>query len=152
MNRRLLLGGLLGAVLLLPGCAGAGTPSGQPANSPSSGGTVVSLVRTGGFAGMNDEVSVAADGSWSATDRTGGRRTGRLTEQQRAELDRLTADPALRGESDLEPSPSTCADAYSYRLTVGSVRVGFVDCPTGPAPPPTAAAIVRLLSKAVWGG
>lgn len=153
MKHRFLLLGLLGAALLLAGCADAGSgPGGGGASPTATSAPVVSLVRTGGFAGVTDQVTVAADGTWSATDRTGGRRTGRLSEQQRAELDRLAGDPALAREAGRVPSPSNCADTYSYQLTVGGVRVDFVDCPTDTDPPPTAAAIVGLVTRAVWGG
>ena len=132
------------------GTGGPGRPGGETSTSPSSG-PAISLTRTGGFAGVGDEVQVAGDGTWSATDRAGGRRTGRLSGEQHAELARLATDPGLAAEAGRAREPTRCADTYAYVVTVGTVRVGFVDCPTDEDPPPVAAAIVRLVSRAAWG-
>ncbi|RLP92801.1 hypothetical protein EAD98_20700, partial [Micromonospora sp. CV4] len=58
-------------------------------------------------------------------------------------LTRLAAEAARR------PTTTTlCADAFSYRLTVGTIETGYVDCPTDTAPPPATQALVELLLRA----
>jgi hypothetical protein len=147
-------------LLLLAACAGdADGPAGgdsTPAatSSPTASGVIVSLARTGGFAGVEDRVEIAADGSWSATDRAGARRTGQLSSQDRASLAALAADPGLAAES-AEPSgtrgPTRCADAFAYVVTARAARVSFVDCPADGGQPRIAASIVAIARRAVWG-
>lgn len=114
-------------------------------------GVAVSLVRSGGFAGLRDEIAVDPDGAWRSTGESKGRRAGRLTEAQRADLARLAAYPRLRDESARSPGSSRCSDAYTYALTVGTVRVSFVDCSADTGTPPAAAALVAFVTRAVWG-
>lgn len=122
-----------------------GTPS------PSVGDPVVTLVRTGGFAGMHDQVTIGADGTWTATDRGGNRRSGRLTDQQRTQLRGLAADPRLANEAAQARPPTKCADVFEYELTVNTTRTKFVDCPTDADLPRAAIAVVALVTQAVWG-
>jgi hypothetical protein len=89
-------------------------------------------------------------GGWSVTDRTGGRRVGRLTGEQLEELRHLEADPRLGAESTRSQQPSRCRDAFGYTLTVHGIRIGLVDCPTDADVPPAAAAVVRLVAQVVW--
>src|SRR2546430_2134077 len=97
MRHRTLPGVLAVALLaLLPGCGGNAKVGTDP-SSPSA--AAVTLVRTGGFAGVHDQVVIAPDGTWVRTDRTGAQRTGRLTDPQRDALSRLAADPRLVDES-----------------------------------------------------
>lgn len=125
----------------------AGPPAGP--SSPAPALPAVTVVRTGGFAGVDDRVDVAPDGTWSAT---GGVRgpAGRLSEEQRATLARLAADPGLAAEAADARPPTSCADAFTYELTVRATRVSFVDCPEDGASPRVAAGIVQLLRQAVW--
>jgi hypothetical protein len=139
------------AVVLLsvPACAhrtGAGT--GSP--SPTASRVTVTVVRSGGLAGIHDEFVVDANGTWSVTDRTGARRSGHLTDQQRATLARLAADPRLPDEATRVQSPPHCADVYGYAVTVDAIRVSFVDCPTDERPD-AALAIATFVTQAVPG-
>lgn len=147
-------------LLLLAACAGGaggqagGGSSPTPASSPVAAGVAVSLARTGGFAGVDDRVEVAADGTWSATDRTGGRRTGQLSGADRAALTALAADPSLATEaagSSGTSGSTRCTDMFSYVVTVRAARVSFVDCPADGGPPRIAAGIVAIVRRAVWG-
>ncbi|HEU4346559.1 MAG TPA: hypothetical protein VFR35_02100 [Actinoplanes sp.] len=145
--------------VLAAGCGGAAGPGGGATTEPGGGGSssptatsapAVSVVRTGGFAGVNDQVTIAPDGTWTATDRAGGARSGRLSARDRDALTRLAGDPGLAGEATQTRPPTRCADTYAYAVTVGDVRVGYVACPTDPAPPRVAAGIVELVEPAVW--
>jgi hypothetical protein len=150
MSHGKLLGLLTATMLVLSGCAdtpGAGVQSA----SPSAADPVVSLVRTGGFAGVHDEVTIGADGSWTVTDRTGTSRTGHLTDQQRDALRRLAADPRLAQESTRIQGPSRCADVYNYVLTVNGRRISFIDCPTDDNRPLASIALIELATRATSG-
>ena len=130
----------------VPTAGGPGaTDSPGATGGPASTAAPVVLTRTGGVAGRRDTVTVAPDGRWTASDRTGATRTGQLSA---ADLDRLRAltDPATRsGRSG--PAPDGCADAFAYRITAGARTVGWSDCPNGPQPPPAADELAQLLLK-----
>ncbi|MGC4877066.1 hypothetical protein ACLQ26_12520 [Micromonospora sp. DT43] len=161
---------------LLAGCTGtdpAGTPANQqsatgtpppvtatPPIAPTSSGTApvvpgapdaaagrVTLFRSGGFAGRGDNVTVEPDGQWTAVDRAGGRRTGKLDAADLGRLRGLAADRRLATEARRTGTTTSCSDAFSYRLTVGAVETGYVDCPADPAPPPATRALVELLLR-----
>lgn len=138
------------------GTATTGTPAGAPATGkPGDPGTRgagadrVVLTRSGGFAGNRDTVTVEPDGRWTTTDRAGATRAGRLDP---AALDRLRmlVGPATRGGAGT-PSDDGCADTYRYQLTVGTTRVDWTDCPTGPQPPAATQELAALLLKTTTG-
>ncbi|OWV09862.1 hypothetical protein B5D80_08440 [Micromonospora wenchangensis] len=138
------------------GTATTGTPAGTPATgTPGDPGTRdagadrVVLTRSGGFAGNRDTVTVEPDGRWTTTDRAGATRAGRLDP---AALDRLRmlVGPATRGGAGT-PSDDGCADTYRYQLTVGTTRVDWTDCPTGPQPPAATQELAALLLKTTTG-
>ncbi|MFC4018820.1 hypothetical protein ACFOW4_12820 [Micromonospora sp. GCM10011542] len=110
--------------------------------------TRIVLTRSGGFAGRGDTVTVEPDGRWTAVDRAGSRRTGRLDPADLGRLHGLAADPRLAEEARRSPTPTGCADVFSYRLTVGAVETEYVDCPADAPPPPATRALVELLLRA----
>ncbi|GAB2959609.1 hypothetical protein GCM10027280_55530 [Micromonospora polyrhachis] len=164
-------------VLVTAGCTGGGNPSPAPGGStptpepststpsgpvgtspgqppvgtspghPPAGDGAVTIVRTGGFAGVWQSLTVAGDGRWTYHDRPNDRdvETGALTAAQRTRLRTLLADPALAAEATRKPGPPACADGFSYTLTTGSSTVSWLDC--GDAPK-TAGSVVRLLEDA----
>jgi len=164
------------AVLLTPlaGCAQAGgtsaTPtSGAPTEGPTSAptsapttesptaagtepagrpGVDVVLTRSGGFAGLDDTVTVTPDGRWTKVDRAGATRTGQLDAGDLDRLRQLTADRRLLAEATATAPVSTCADAFTYQLTVGAVTTSYVDCSSDRTPPAATAAVVDLLTQA----
>ncbi|MEU4336351.1 hypothetical protein AB0F59_17260 [Micromonospora lupini] len=126
------------------------TPSGTaPAvpGAPDAAAGRVTLFRSGGFAGRGDNVTVEPDGQWTVVDRAGGRRTGKLDAADLGRLRGLAADRRLATEARRTAATTSCADAFSYRLTVGAVETGYVDCPADPAPPPATRALVELLLR-----
>ncbi|MFF5053422.1 protealysin inhibitor emfourin [Micromonospora sp. NPDC000663] len=125
-------------------------PTVAPSGTPTAGGVAprVTLRRSGGFAGRGDAVTVEPDGRWTAVDRAGSRRTGQLDTADLGRLGGLVADPRLAAEARLTASPSGCADAFSYRLTVGAIETGYVDCPGEATPPPATRALVELILRA----
>ena len=152
MNRRLLAALAATLLLLLSACAnrtGTAANGTGASTEPSPAGVTLSLVRSGGFAGVKDEITVDPGGTWTAADRAGNRRTGQLTDAQRIALQGLAADPRLRQEAARVASPTSCADFYSYSLTVNGMRIIFVDCPNDTDRPEAAHAIVMLVTQAV---
>ncbi|WP_370351622.1 hypothetical protein [Catenulispora sp. EB89] len=107
----------------------------------------ITVERTGGFAGVKDIIDVAPHGSWTATNKGGIRRTGELTPEQNTRIQTLAADPRIAAEAGRSRPPTRCRDAYSYVVTVGAVRVAFVDCPADADQPAASLA----LSKQVLG-
>jgi hypothetical protein len=99
----------------------------------------ITVQRTGGIAGVQDEVIVQPDGSWGRTVGAGGR----LPPDRNAALTRMAADPALRAEAARTPGEGDCADAFEYTVSVGELRVWWTDCDE--IPPPVASRIARLL-------
>jgi hypothetical protein len=120
--------------------------TGPTGRSPAAAPRVV-LRRSGGFAGQDDTITVEPDGRWTAVDRAGTRRTGRLAAADLDRLRRLAIDPGLANT----PAPVKgvhCADALAYRLTVGGITVDWFDCPAVGTPPEAASALATLLLEA----
>ncbi|WP_155390505.1 protealysin inhibitor emfourin [Catellatospora paridis] len=133
----------------------------DPGASPGPGGWVspspasVVVHRTGGFAGVDDQITVDPAGAWTATDRARTSKSGKLTTSEREQLQTLAADPRLDTEAARPTTPTNCADAFQYTVTVdrtgdpGTVTVTFTDCPGDENLPEAAAAIANLVTGAV---
>ena len=129
-----------------------GVPSGGTGGTtatPGGGAAVpVTLVRSGGFTGRGESVTVRPDGRWTAVDEAGSRRGGQLDPGDLDRLRRLVADPGLV-PGTTPPTPAvSCNDTYSYRLVAGAAEIGWTDCPDVTQPPRVAAAIAELLLQA----
>jgi len=143
--------------------ASAATPA--PSSAPSSGKTpatagtpaptrsakklAVTLVRSGGFAGLTETVTVQPDGSWKRGDGRTTNRTGRLTAAQMSRLQTLVADPQLAAEAKRQP-PGTnqCNDTFTYQLMVGNQLIKYEECPGQVKPPKVTMEIVAFLQQA----
>src|SRR5215467_901448 len=121
---------VLAAVLTASACDNR--QNGPDNSRPSSAAALpsITVVRTGGIAGVNDKLVIGPDGAWTATDKRGTTRTGQLTADQIAAVRALATAPGLAGEAGHTAGPSNCADAFDYAVTVGPRQVGYVDCPT----------------------
>ncbi|MFG2577078.1 hypothetical protein [Streptomyces sp. NPDC048481] len=102
---------------------GASDPAGATAPPPATGQgqKLVTMTVTGGFAGVNREVSVRGDGTVHTTDR-GASGVRRTTSAQFTKLRTLLADPAL----DDVPAFSLdggAADRFRYTLQFGGRTV-----------------------------
>ncbi|MEU2612478.1 hypothetical protein ABZ570_13000 [Micromonospora sp. NPDC007271] len=117
----------------------------EPAGRP---GVEVVLTTSGGFAGLNDTVTVTPDGRWTKVDRAGATRTGQLDPADLDRLRQLTADRRLLAEATATAPTTDCADAFTYQLTVGAVTTSYVDCAPEHTPPAVTAAVVELLTQA----
>ena len=134
MTRRIRIPLGIGLLLvgLLAGCATpTGTGPGGPNNPAATTGATLpglSLTRTGGFAGVNQTLTVTANGSWTYTDKkTSATETGQFTPAQLGQLAQLAADPRLTSEA-LQSSNRTCTDAFQYTITVGTMNATVQDC------------------------
>ncbi len=141
-------------LLVVAACAGPADPPGEPPVATSGAAVMpsVTVVRSGGIAGLNDTFIVNPDGRWTATDKAGTTKSGELNAQQAHELQRLATEPAFAAESRQQRGETKCADAFAYKVTVtgdaGPVLVSFSDCPSDENLPQTAMAIAVLVSGA----
>ncbi|WP_141684524.1 protealysin inhibitor emfourin [Micromonospora sediminicola] len=138
------------AALLVPlaGCARTDAPTSTLPQATPLPGVEVVLVKSGGIAGLTDTITVHADGTWTTTDRAGAEREGRLAEADLDRLRQLAADPRLTAEAAVTVPATMCADAFSYRLTIGPTTSSYVDCPPQATPPAATAEVVDLLTRA----
>lgn len=132
-------------LLVVASCAGA---KNDPRTPPSPTDAQVVVTRSGGIAGLDDTITVEPQGRWIRVDHVGTQRSGRLTEDERARLRTLAADPTLLAEENRPTASTTCLDGFTYSVSVGAARVRYVDCPGDKARPATAVSIVELLMKA----
>lgn len=129
-----------------PASPAPSTVAPSTAAPPTARAAGVTVERTGGLVGIEQNVTVEPDGRWtyhrSRVGAGGGTPTrGRLNEDQLADLQALLADPKLGREV---AESSECADGFVYTLVSGATRVQWADCGTGA--PPTAMRVVELLS------
>lgn len=159
-----------GALMMAAGCASQGSEQGSQGSQGSQGPPItvappprITVERSGGFAGLHDTVVLGPDGAWTATDRAGARRGGRLGPAEIAGIRALADDPRVAAEAGRGPAvsasasasasgPSRCSDALRYALTVGSERVDYADCPADAAVPVASAALVRRVLASTVGG
>ncbi len=130
---------------------GAATVKPDKSSAPRETSTVkpvkVTLLRSGGVAGVRDELVVATSGKWTYTthrDTESGRLSSRLT----TKLHRLANDPRLAAEAR-KSKPGfgeQCPDSFQYRLTAGEVTVHQSGCGEQPERP-VYQEIVQLLSE-----
>lgn len=124
----------LAAVLPLVACAqpdqnGQGPGSGATSLPTTPGMVSVKIIRTGGFAGVNQILEIAPDGSWVYTDkRAGTSQRGQITPAQQAELARMVTNPDFLTQARQKPGPSVCNDTFIYAISIGDLSTQFDDC------------------------
>ncbi|NES39031.1 hypothetical protein G3554_23185 [Micromonospora sp. PPF5-17] len=127
-----------------PTVASAGPP---PAATPSGRAVAarVTVQRSGGLAGVTQEIVVESDGRWryrvSRGRDAGTAKTGRLNAAQLKRLHLLLGDPSFGSAF----YPRSCADGFHYSLRTGQRRVEWDDCGRG-NPAEVVRAIVALLT------
>jgi hypothetical protein len=116
------------AALILVGCAPAET-----VQSPTSPATIqdialppIEIIRTGGFAGVHQALSIDSAGAWS-----GPAGSGRLSDAAQAQLAQIVADPDLPGEA-AAATTGQCCDMFEYELRVGGQTYAFGEPDLGP--------------------
>jgi hypothetical protein len=94
------------------------------------------FTRTGGFAGVDDHLSIAANGTVTVKRRSGAAKSTKLSTAKLAELKRLLADPALTGPTQPPASRgAVCSDGFVYRFQTPSWTQVIDGC-GGPTRPP----------------
>lgn len=126
------------------------TPTSRPTATatatPRPGGDLVSVTRSGGFAGITETVTVRANGAWTRTNRRAAERTGRLSDTQLSQVRALAADPRLARESRTGGGTSgACADTFSYAVVTADQRIRYEDCPGRVRPAATLALVTYVL-------
>jgi hypothetical protein len=103
----------------------------------------LTLSRTGGIAGVQDQVEVDPDGTATVIRRGGTPATSTLSAADLAALRRLLTDPALAREAKVTAGNGVCADGFQYTLRTPSVTMKTDDC--GRSDRPTLAKIISLV-------
>lgn len=106
-----------------------GTPTYPPGKRPMT----ITLVRTGGVAGVDHRIQVSPDGAWTYSG-DGKEQSGQLTDREVSKLQSLAMDERLQAEAKREDT-ADCADGFRYRLTAGSLSMSGLDCGGMPGRP-----------------
>ena len=110
------------------GSTGGTSPATTPRPAASAEG--VRLVKTGGIAGVSETTEVKPDGTWRRSDSGKGTATGsgKLTDDQMAQLQKLLADPKLLTEGKRASGLGRCSDAFEYLLVVRYQQIRYTAC------------------------
>lgn len=132
------------------------TPTTAPPTSTAAPtrGTIsgsITLVKSGGLAGLAETITVQPDGKWKQGDARNTNRTGRLSAAQLSRLQALVADPRLDAEAKQStPGANKCNDAFTYLLMVDYQMIKYEQCGQG-KPPEVTMKIISLLQEATAG-
>ncbi|GAA2520477.1 hypothetical protein [Pilimelia columellifera] len=114
----------------------------RPSGSTAAPGRSVLVRRAGGFGGVNEALTVDAQGRWLHRNQRRDRR-GVLTARQRDRLQGLLADRALAREA--QRRPGGCGDTVLTAVVVGRINVSWRECGVGR--PPVAQRIIDVLTE-----
>lgn len=103
---------------------------GEPTAKPGSAAMLpLDFTRTGGFAGVDDHLTIAADGAVTIKRRSATAKADPLSAAKLAELQRLLADPALTSASQPPANrDAVCADGFIYRFRTPSWTLLLDNC------------------------
>ena len=136
-------------LIILSGCASKGGP---PAANPSGPAAAtlppITVVRTGGIAGVRDTLTITSTGAWTLTNKAGAARNGQLDAATIAALTTAATDPKLLAEAATSRPPTICRDAFNYDVTVAGRQASVADCPSDPDYPTNTIALVKMLFTA----
>ncbi|GAA4601030.1 hypothetical protein GCM10023107_55220 [Actinoplanes octamycinicus] len=88
----------------------------------------LTVTRRGGFAGVDDRVVIAADGSAVVTHRGKAPVRTSLSAGTMAELRQLLTAPEFTGRRTPSASPAVCADGFEYEIVSASVATAVHGC------------------------
>ena len=119
--------GALLLALFVASCAASQPATSNPSPSPAVSSplaTAIEYRRTGGFAGVDDRITVTREGLLELHDRQGRRTSAQLSSGDLKELESL-----LAGWRKLESPPRehATADAFNYSLSYDGVTVTAVE-------------------------
>jgi hypothetical protein len=127
--------------------SGAATSVPKPSPAPVPTGTLVEFGRQGGIAGLDDQVTVQADGSYQIVRKGGTPTPGRLSPDELTRL-RTVLDAAHFGEIPaVNPGASAVADGFTYRVAYAGHEVLAQDGGVPPALAPVLDALSGILNR-----
>ncbi len=104
----------------------------------------LTLSRTGGIAGVQDQVEIDVNGMATVTHKAGKPTTTTLSAEELAALRALLTDPALVREAKAaDGAGPQCADGFQYALRTPGLSVKSTDC--GRSKQPTLAKVISLV-------
>jgi hypothetical protein len=130
-------------LLLIAGCGAPGGPApvGPAPGGPAPGGPAVTgtgapvhpfpltITRTGGFAGVDQSITVRSDGSWSyGAGKAKPATQGTLTQAELDQVTRILSDPAFPADVRPHRTEGVCSDGFTYSVTIGPESSSFEDC------------------------
>ena len=136
-----------GLVLVLA-IAGCGAPAGP---APVGGASAahpypLTITRTGGFAGVNESITLASDGGWSYTSAKGKPAAqGTLAPADLAQVTQTVSNPAFGADVRAHKTGGTCADGFTYSVSIGPETSTFEEC--GGTDRPLFSALVTMLGQ-----
>jgi hypothetical protein len=142
MSRWTTLAVIVAAGAALSACGGSSpepTPSptgAAPVTAPTSGPAPgagmlagITVHRTGGIAGVDEELVVTPAGAWTYTNKkTGATEKGAFTADQGLAIAELASDPGLTQQLTQSTASSDCADGFTYAVDVADTDYAFSDC------------------------
>ncbi len=131
-----------------PSASASPTPS--PAGAPAQPFTSVTVTRSGGLAGFNDQYTVATDGALTVqTKGVAAKPAKKLAAAELTQLKALMTSPELAAEAKQGRfAKAGCRDGFNYGLVSGSLRLGGTDCGSLASDAPTFWKVVQLVEKA----
>lgn len=154
-------------VTAVAGCGGGGsatpakpttvtsTPAGAsgsasvpvPSPAPVPTGVLIEFGRQGGLAGLDDQVTVQADGSYQIIRKGGTPIQGRLSPDELARLRTVLDSAHFADIPAVNPGASTVADGFTYRVSYAGHEVLAQDGGVPPALAPVLDALTGILSR-----
>jgi hypothetical protein len=133
-----------GLAIALPGCGGGDSTS----TTADTGGTLVTYIRTGGFASMPIRMEIQADGSAAVV--AGVDPAREAFEIDADELGRLRSelDDADLGSYETPAEPTGCADCYEYQIAYNGTTIAYDESEKVPEEITTAVAHLSDLADA----
>ena len=110
------------------GLAGPGTSPNQTAAPSGPLPALVTIDRSGGFAGIRQRIVIEKTGAWTVTGPAGAVRTGLLPPDQVGSLRKLIDGTTWWAGSSRPPSPADCPDGYVYVVAIGEHTATADDC------------------------
>jgi hypothetical protein len=150
-----------------PSASATGTPSLAPtssrqpapnspvpsASAPNPTFSTVTVVRSGGFAGVRDQYTLTPTGALTAQTNSGATIRRQLSPAALAQLRALATGRQFAGEARRGPiRPPSCADGFNYTVSAGSLRVSGADCGNLAQESPAMWKIIQLVEGAANAG
>lgn len=110
----------------------ATAPVTAPTSGPAPGAGMlagITVHRTGGIAGVDEELVVTPAGAWTYTNKkTGATEKGAFTADQGLAIAELASDPGLVQQFTQSGASGECADGFKYAIDVADKGYAFQDC------------------------